>query len=72
MGERIRHSDIALTEYRRSGKVAYLDPIRGFLIQAKPEERVRQEFLRRLMREYAVPHSALAVEYPLRRSGSRG
>ncbi|MGO9838304.1 MAG: type I restriction enzyme HsdR N-terminal domain-containing protein [Polyangiaceae bacterium] len=59
-----------LKQFRRSGKVAYLDPIRGFLVQAKPEEKVRQEFLQRLMSEYGVPQSAIAVEYPLRRSGS--
>jgi hypothetical protein len=54
-----------LKEYRRSGKMAYLDPIRGFLVPAKPEETVRQEFLQRLLGEYRVPESAIAVEYML-------
>jgi hypothetical protein len=60
-----------LNEYRRSGRGAYLDPIRGFLVQATPEEKVRQEFLMRLMQRHGVPESAIGVEYPLRRHGSR-
>jgi hypothetical protein len=60
-----------LKEYRCSGKVAYVDPIRGFLVHAKPEEKVRQEFLVRLLRDHAVPPTALQVEYPLRRNGLR-
>jgi len=62
--------DRNLREYRRSGKVAYLDPIRAFLVEAKPEETVRQAFLQRLLLENRVPESAIAVEYPLSRSGS--
>jgi Type I restriction enzyme R protein N terminus (HSDR_N) len=63
-----------LKHYRRNGKIAYFDPIRAFLVEAKPEEKVRQEFLQLLMDHYGVPEGAIAVEYPLRRSGcaSRG
>jgi len=59
-----------LRRYQRQGKNAYFDPIRAFLVEAKPEETVRQAFLQRLLGEYGVPDSALAVEYMLTKGGS--
>jgi hypothetical protein len=58
-----------LKRYKRNGKVAYLDPIRAFLVEARPEETVRQHFLHRLVHEYGVPERSIAVEYPVRKGG---
>ena len=58
-----------LTTYSRKGKLAYLDPVRAVLVEAKPEEAVRQEFILRLLTEFRVPLDAISVEYPLVRSG---
>ena len=58
-----------LKTYRRNGKLAYLDPIRAFLIEAKPEETVRQTLLVQLMSAHGVPMHAIAVEFPMTKGG---
>lgn len=57
--------------FSRAGKDAYLDPIRQILIEATPEEAVRQELLERLFGELAVPVTAIEVEYVLSKSRGR-
>lgn len=58
-------------QYRRKGKDAFLDPIRGVLVEKRPEEEVRQRFLVDLVQRYDVPPAAIRVEYALSKSGVR-
>lgn len=54
-----------MKEYRRNGKTAYYDQIRGCLVLKTPEETVRQTFTRELQNSYHVPQDAIKLEYAL-------
>lgn len=59
------NSSIVLRE-TRGKQVGYLAcPVRGREVQAKPEERVRQLWLSKLINDLGYPVSRLAVEYPI-------
>lgn len=60
-----------LKEYKRNGRLAYLDPIRAILVEAKPEERVRQDFLSYLIHQRGIPTDSIVVEHVLSKSGVR-
>ncbi|MBC6612424.1 type I restriction enzyme HsdR N-terminal domain-containing protein [Hymenobacter sp. BT507] len=51
--------------YRRGGKSCYLCHARKRLIQATPEEAVRQAFIRFLLHEVKVPPDSLRAEVPM-------
>jgi len=54
-----------LDKYLKNGKECILCTSRKKLIQITPEEIVRQEFVSKLINEYEVPESLIAIEVPL-------
>lgn len=60
-----------LKKYKRNGRLAYFDPIRAFLVEARPEERVRQRLIYDLIHEHGIPSDCILVEHVLSKSGAR-
>lgn len=48
--------------YKRNDRSVYFDPIRRILVQATPEEEVRQKFIQYLMKYLNVPEDMIDVE----------
>lgn len=57
-----------IAKHTKNGKSALWDPVRCCLVQAKPEEVVRQEIVKKLLEDWKIPKERIRVEESLAHS----